>query len=232
MPSEQSASTQPQPEDLDLSREQIKVCIFCRAPVSSSDADYPAHQLLIEPDIPLLCTGCRETRNIPARQQHPIPAGGRGSFSGSELVRPILQVPPDGPSPIPFPTSQTHPRHPHWTVRNYRVRFPCPPNPTPICPGYRTRSTTLQKSKIKQIIYTQSPGLHLPSPPVSEGVQASNYVLPQPAGGYHKASRPVTHPSLSLPRSYVHRYTEKRAEQLRCQRDHCGTSPPIIASVI
>ena len=108
MPSEQSAPTQPQPEDLDLPREQIKVCMFCRAPVSSSDADYPAHQLLIEPDIPLLCAGCRETRSIPARQQLPI-SGGRGSFGGSELARPVLQLPPDGPSPIPFPTSQTHP---------------------------------------------------------------------------------------------------------------------------
>ena len=109
MPAEQSVPTQPQPDDLDLSREQIKVCMFCRAPVLSSDADYPTHQLLIEPDIPLLCAGCRETRTIPLRQQHPISAGGRGSFGGSELVRPVLQVPPDGPSPIPFSTSQTHP---------------------------------------------------------------------------------------------------------------------------
>ena len=108
MPSEQSLPPQPQPEDLDLSREQIKVCMFCRAPVSSPDADYPTHQLLIEPDIPLLCAGCRESRSIPVRQQHPIPVGGRSSFGGSELVRPILQVPPDGPSPVPFPASQTH----------------------------------------------------------------------------------------------------------------------------
>jgi len=109
MPAEQSVPTQSQPDDLDLSREQIKVCMFCRAPVLSSDADYPTHQLLIEPDIPLLCAGCRETRTIPLRPQHPISAGGRGSFGGSELARPILQVPPDGPSPIPFPTSQAHP---------------------------------------------------------------------------------------------------------------------------
>ena len=109
MPSEHSVATQPQPEDLDLSREQIKVCMFCRAPVSSSDADHPAHQLLIEPDIPLLCAGCRETRTIPVRQQHPTPAGGRGSFGGSELVRPVLQLPPDGPSPTPLLTSQPHP---------------------------------------------------------------------------------------------------------------------------
>ena len=108
MPSEQSVPAQPQPEDLDLSREQIKVCMFCRAPVSSSDADHPPHQLLIEPDIPLLCAGCRETRSIPVRQQHPI-SGGRGSFGGSELVRPVLQLPPDGPSPVPFPASQPHP---------------------------------------------------------------------------------------------------------------------------
>jgi len=108
MPSEQSVPTQPQPEDLDLSREQIKVCMFCRAPVSSSDPDYPAHQLSIEPDIPLMCAGCREARSIPVRQQHPISAGGRSSI-GSEFVRPVLQVPPDGPSPIPFPASQTHP---------------------------------------------------------------------------------------------------------------------------
>jgi hypothetical protein len=107
MPSEQSAQTQLQPEDLDLLREQIKVCIDCKTPVSSSDVDYPLHQLPIEPDIPLLCAICRETRSTtPAR--HPISAGGRGSFGGSELVRPILQIPPDGPSPIPFPTSQTH----------------------------------------------------------------------------------------------------------------------------
>ena len=111
MPSEQSGPTQLQPEDLDLSREQIKVCMFCRAPVSSSDADYPTHQLLIEPEIPLMCAGCRETRTIPVRQQHPIPAGGRSSI-GSELVRPVLQVPPDGPGPIPFPASQTRPSAP------------------------------------------------------------------------------------------------------------------------
>jgi len=109
MPAEQSVPTQPQPEDLDLSREQIKVCMFCRTPVLSSDADHPPHQLLIEPDIPLLCAGCREARSIPVRQQHPISAGSRGSFGGSELVRPVLQLPPDGPSPIPFPTSQPHP---------------------------------------------------------------------------------------------------------------------------
>ena len=85
--------------------------MFCRAPVLSSDADYPTHQLLIEPDVPLLCAGCRESRSIPVRQQHPISPGGRNSFSGSELVRPILpilQAPPDGPSPIPFPASQPH----------------------------------------------------------------------------------------------------------------------------
>lgn len=112
MPAEQSVPTQSQPEDLDLSREQIKVCMFCRTPVLSSDADYPTHQPLIEPDIPLLCAGCRESRSIPVRPQHPTSAGGRGSFGGSELVRPalqVLQVLPDGPSPIPFPTSQTHP---------------------------------------------------------------------------------------------------------------------------
>jgi len=110
MPAEQSVSAQPQPEDLDLSREQIKVCMFCRAPVSSSDADYSTHQPLIEPDVPLLCTGCRESRSIPVRQQHPISAGARGSFGGSDLVRPLLlQPPPDGPTPIPFPASQIHP---------------------------------------------------------------------------------------------------------------------------
>jgi glucose-induced degradation protein 4 len=102
MPSEQSVPTQPQPEDLDLSREQIKVCIVCKTPVSSADVDYPAHQLL--------CAGCREPRSAPNRQQYPISAGGRGSFGGAEFVRPVLmQSPPDGPSPIPFPTSQTHP---------------------------------------------------------------------------------------------------------------------------
>ena len=110
MPSEQSVPTQPQPEDLDLSREQIKVCIVCKTPVSSADLDYPAHQLLIEPDVPLLCAGCREPRSVPTRQQHPISASGRGSFGGAEFVRPVLlQAPPDGPSPLPFPTSQTHP---------------------------------------------------------------------------------------------------------------------------
>jgi hypothetical protein len=109
MPSEQSVPTQPQPEDLDLSREQTKVCMFCRTPVSSSDADYPTHQLPIEPDIPLMCAGCREARSIPVRPQHPIQAGARGSFGGSELVRPVLQLPPDGPSPVPFPTSQSNP---------------------------------------------------------------------------------------------------------------------------
>jgi hypothetical protein len=112
MPSERSVSTQPQPEDLDLSRDQIKVCIVCKAPVSSADVDYSAHLLLIEPDIPLLCAGCRETRSTPARQQYPISTGGRGSFGGAELVRPVLQAlqaPPDGPTPIPFPTSQSHP---------------------------------------------------------------------------------------------------------------------------
>ena len=108
MPSGESLPAQPQPEDLDLSREQIKVCMFCRVPVSSSEPDYPTHQQLIEPDIPLMCSGCRESRSIPVRQQHPIPPGGRSSI-GSELVRPVLQVPPDGPSPIPFPASQTHP---------------------------------------------------------------------------------------------------------------------------
>jgi hypothetical protein len=110
MPAEQSVPTQPQPEDLDLSREQIKVCMFCRTPVSSSDADYPTHQPLIEPDVPLLCTGCRESRGIPVRQQHSISTGARGSFGGSDFVRPILlQPPPDGPTPTPFSTSQTHP---------------------------------------------------------------------------------------------------------------------------
>ena len=112
MPSEQSVPTQPQPEDLDLSREQIKVCIVCKNPVSSSDVDYPAHPLLIEPDIPLLCAGCREARNNTARQQYPIPTGGRGPFGGSEPPRPVLQalqLPPDGPSPISFPPSQPHP---------------------------------------------------------------------------------------------------------------------------
>ena len=111
MPAEQSVLTQPQSEDVDLSREQIKVCMFCRTPVSSADTDYPTHQPLIEPDVPLLCAGCRESRGISFRQQHPIPTGGRGSFGGSELVRPILQVPqerPDGPALTPFPTSQTH----------------------------------------------------------------------------------------------------------------------------
>lgn len=109
MPAEQSVPTQPQPEDLDLSREQIKVCMFCRTPVSSSDADYPAHQPLIEPDVPLLCAGCRESRSTPARQQYSISTGARGSFGGSDLVRPVLlQPPPDGPTQIPFPTSQTH----------------------------------------------------------------------------------------------------------------------------
>lgn len=109
MPSEQSVPTQPQPEDLDLSREQIKVCIVCKAPVSSADLDHPTHQLLIEPDIPLLCAGCRDPRSASTRQQYPISAGGRGSFGGAEFVRPVLQVPPDGPNPIPFPTSQAHP---------------------------------------------------------------------------------------------------------------------------
>ena len=83
--------------------------MFCRTPVSSSDADYPAHQPLIEPDVPLLCAGCRESRSTPARQQYSIPTGARGSFGGSDLVRPVLlQPPPDGPAQIPFPTSQTH----------------------------------------------------------------------------------------------------------------------------
>ena len=79
--------------------------------MSSTDVDYPA-QLLIEPDTPLLCARCREPRSTPNRQQYPISAGGRGSFGGAEFVRPVLQVPPappDGPNPISFPTSQTHP---------------------------------------------------------------------------------------------------------------------------
>ena len=109
MPSEQSAPTQSQPEDLDLSREQTKVCVVCKTPVSSADVDYPAPQLLIETDIPLLCAGCREPRSPPNRQQYPISAGGRGSFGGAEFVRPVLQLPPGGLSPIPFPTPQTHP---------------------------------------------------------------------------------------------------------------------------
>ena len=83
--------------------------MLCKTPVLSSDADHPAHQLLIEPDIPLLCAGCREARSISVRQQHPVSAGGRGSFGGSEPVWPVLQAPPDGPSPIPIPTLQTHP---------------------------------------------------------------------------------------------------------------------------
>ena len=107
MPSEQSVPTQSTPEDLDLSREQIKVCIVCKAPVSSADVDYPAHQQLIEPDIPLLCAGCRDPRSTSNRQQYSISAGGRGSFSGAEFVRPVVL--PDGPSPILFPTTQTHP---------------------------------------------------------------------------------------------------------------------------
>lgn len=118
MPSEQSVPTQSQPEDLDLSREQIKVCIVCKAPVSSADVDYPAHQLLIEPDISLLCAGCRDPRSASTRQQYSISAGGRGSFGGAEFVRPIqvLQAPTDGPSPIQFPTSQTHPSTPSLDV--------------------------------------------------------------------------------------------------------------------
>lgn len=102
MPSEQSAPTQPQPEVLDLSREQIKVCIVCRVPVSSADVDYPLHQLLIEQDIPLLCPGCRETRSIPIRQEHPISVGGRSSLTGADFARPPL------PNTVSFPTSQTH----------------------------------------------------------------------------------------------------------------------------
>ena len=82
--------------------------MFCMTPVLLSDTDYPTHQLVIEPDVPLLCAGCRESRSIPVRQQHPISAGGRGSFGGSELARPVLQVPPDGPTPMSFSTSQTH----------------------------------------------------------------------------------------------------------------------------
>ena len=112
MPSEHSVSTQPQTEDIDLSREQIKVCIVCKTPVSSADVDYPAQQLLIEADVPLLCAGCREARTAPLRQQYPIPAGGRGSFGGAEFARPvlpILQVPPDASNPVSFPTSQPHP---------------------------------------------------------------------------------------------------------------------------
>ena len=84
--------------------------MYCRTPVLSADTDYPAHQPLIEPDVPLLCPGCRESRGIPARQ-HPISTGGRGSFGGSELARPILQAPQeplDGPTPTPYSTSQTH----------------------------------------------------------------------------------------------------------------------------
>lgn len=103
MPSEQSAPTQPQPEDLDLSREQAKVCIVCRTPVSSADVDYPLHQLLIEQDIPLLCAGCRETRSIPIQQQHPISVGGRSSLTGADFARPPLPN-----TTVSFPTSQTH----------------------------------------------------------------------------------------------------------------------------
>ena len=112
MPAEQSVPAPSQPEEIDLSREQIKVCMFCRAPVSLSDADYPTHQLLIEPDVPLLCAGCRESRSAPVRQQHPTSAGGRGSFGGSELARPVLHAPQalsDGPTQIPPLASQTHP---------------------------------------------------------------------------------------------------------------------------
>ena len=54
---------------------------------------------------------------------------------------------------------------PLWTVRNCRARFPCLPSPTRICLGYRTRSTTPQKPKLKLIIHTQSRGLHLQTPP-------------------------------------------------------------------